>query len=174
MKILYLHGLGKSCKDELYNWITFGITSDIEIITIQLHARKPLETFLELQKIVALEKPEIGIGFSMGGFFLDLLPIPNKIYINPALLMPEYMSRKKGNDIVTEFENIAKEYRFKYTPQFSIDIVGNKDEKIGLASLETYKKVYGGEVILFDGGHNPKESDILEYVIPNLNKIITI
>ena len=171
-KILYLHGLGRNGHDELYQNLRKYVPEDIEILTLDISPRRPKKSYEEIQKIVEENNPTIVIGFSMGGFFADLISLPLKLYINPALHLPEYISRKSG-PLVEEFNELARKYRFKNNPRKCIDIVGNQDNKIGIPSEALFSKNYKhGKVIRFEGGHDINELEIREIVIPLLRQII--
>lgn len=172
MKILYLHGLGRNGHDGLYQTIKKYIGSLGEILTLDLEVRKPKETLGRILDIVSEFSPTAVIGFSLGGFFADLLPLPFKLYINPALHLPEYISRKTG-PLVEEFKLLAEKYRFKYKPKKCFDIVGTEDERIGLATKSLYEEHYGKDsVITFKGGHDVGEEEVRDLIIPHLNILL--
>ena len=171
-KILYLHGLGRNGHDEFYQTLRKYVPEDIEILTLDISPRHPKKSYQEILDIISLHSPDIVVGFSMGGFFADLLSLPFKLYINPALHLPEYISRKSG-PTVEEFRELARDYRFKSIPKRCIDIVGTLDDRIGMSSLSLFQENYkAGSVVRFEGGHDLGESEIIEVVIPQLLTLI--
>lgn len=158
--ILFINGFDSIGKEDIYNEIKRSLPG-YKIFLAELDQTKPLQSFRNIRDFITKNKIEIVIGFSMGGFYTELLDnVYKKIFINPAFrfyeLAKNYREKFRLNDkTINELKNLSDSYRFKNTDIKSIMIIGEKDEKIiKSGAIEDYKDNYkNGEILYFDGKH---------------------
>ena len=170
--ILFCHGFRHSPsqkEDVIYNTLNQGLPKNIKIDYVDLDDENPMDSYNLLRKIQS--KYDMVIGFSMGGFFAELLEIPCKILVNPGYYMPKYlelMRIHKGLDIkdksINEFKKLSKGL-FKYKPNRILGVFGTNDLKVGTSG--DFIKHHGKDnIVWFTGGHVIDEASIKQLILP--------
>lgn len=154
MNILALHGLRETPT-------TSALISALRgnnVIAPPIDPWHPFDTWEGIMRMVGEKKPDLTIGFSLGGFFASTLPLDcHFILINPALDFIGMLKERRQPR-----EGLIKEYELLPTPPLSnvTGIFATGDLKIGMRGLRVFKERYPkGEVRLIPGGHNLTEEE---------------
>lgn len=99
-KILYIHGLSSSGSSSTARNLQ-ALLPDYSVLSPDLPVA-PQEALDMLRHLCELEQPQLIIGTSMGGMFAQQLRGYNKILVNPAFHVSEFMRTQIG---VHEFLN---------------------------------------------------------------------
>lgn len=108
--ILYIHGLSSSGASGTSRHLQ-ALLPDMRVIAPDLPIA-PDEALAMLRGLVAIERPDIVIGTSMGGMFAQQLYDCRKILVNPAFHVSRTMRRQIG---VCSFLNPRKDGATTYT-----------------------------------------------------------
>lgn len=188
-KLLYVHGFASSgssgtvmtLRRHLDTWRV--IAPDLPV--------DPFEALELLHRTVAEEQPDVVIGTSMGGMYVQQLWGVPRIIVNPSFEMSrsllfgkmgrnKYMSKRK--DGATEFRiDKAVVERFKQMEKTQFDgvdenekelltaLFGDKDPIVNFYSLVA--KLYGEErCVRFNGEHRLNDDVVKKVVIPLVQK----
>ena len=188
-KLLYVHGFASSgssgtvmtLRRHLDTWRV--IAPDLPV--------DPFEALELLRRTVAEEQPDVVIGTSMGGMYVQQLWGVPRIIVNPSFEMSrsllfgkmgrnKYMSKRK--DGATEFRiDKAVVERFKQMEKTQFDgvdenekelltaLFGDKDPIVNFYSLVA--KLYGEErCVRFNGEHRLNDDVVKKVVIPLVQK----
>ena len=188
-KLLYVHGFASSgssgtvmtLRRHLDTWRV--IAPDLPV--------DPFEALELLRRTVAEELPDVVIGTSMGGMYVQQLWGVPRIIVNPSFEMSrsllfgkmgrnKYMSKRK--DGATEFRiDKAIVERFKQMEKTQFDgvdenekelltaLFGDKDPIVNFYSLVA--KLYGEErCVRFNGEHRLNDDVVKKVVIPLVQK----
>ena len=188
-KLLYVHGFASSgssgtvmtLRRHLDTWRV--IAPDLPV--------DPFEALELLRRTVAEEQPDVVIGTSMGGMYVQQLWGVPRIIVNPSFEMSrsllfgkmgrnKYMSKRK--DGATEFRiDKAIVERFKQMEKTQFDgvdenekelltaLFGDKDPIVNFYSLVA--KLYGEErCVRFNGEHRLNDDVVKKVVIPLVQK----
>ena len=187
-KIMYIHGFSSSGNSYARRTLA-RLLPGWEIISPDL----PLNPFDALQLLLDLAEsrcPDIIIGTSMGGMFTQHLRGYNKILVNPAFRVSEFMRQHQGENkflyprvdgqktfIVTEAlcDMYAELEKHQFDNITELDIrqthamFGENDSLIDCS--ETYFRHYR-HAIRFDGEHALTRPDIEKVLIPLVKNIL--
>lgn len=188
-KLLYVHGFASSgssgtvmtLRRHLDTWRV--IAPDLPV--------DPFEALELLRKTVAEEQPDVVIGTSMGGMYVQQLWGVPRIIVNPSFEMSrsllfgkmgrnKYMSKRK--DGATEFridKAVVERFKQMEKTQFEgIDekekglltaLFGDKDPVVNFYSLVA--KLYGEDrCVRFNGEHRLNDDVVKKVVIPLVQK----
>ena len=188
-QLLYVHGFASSgssgtvmtLRRHLDTWRV--IAPDLPV--------DPFEALELLRRTVAEEQPDVVIGTSMGGMYVQQLWGVPRIIVNPSFEMSrsllfgkmgrnKYMSKRK--DGATEFRiDKAIVERFKQMEKTQFDgvdenekelltaLFGDKDPIVNFYSLVA--KLYGEErCVRFNGEHRLNDDVVKKVVIPLVQK----
>ena len=188
-KLLYVHGFASSgssgtvmtLRRHLDTWRV--IAPDLPV--------DPFEALELLRRTVAEEQPDVVIGTSMGGMYVQQLWGVPRIIVNPSFEMSrsllfgkmgrnKYMSKRK--DGATEFridKAIVERFKQMEKTQFDgvdenekellIALFGDKDPIVNFYSLVA--KLYGEErCVRFNGEHRLNDDVVKKVVIPLVQK----
>lgn len=188
-KLLYVHGFASSgssgtvmtLRRHLDTWRV--IAPDLPV--------DPFEALELLRKTVAEEQPDVVIGTSMGGMYVQQLWGVPRIIVNPSFEMSrsllfgkmgrnKYMSKRK--DGATEFRiDKAVVERFKQMEKTQFEgvdekekglltaLFGDKDPVVNFYSLVA--KLYGEDrCVRFNGEHRLNDDVVKKVVIPLVQK----
>ena len=188
-KLLYVHGFASSgssgtvmtLRRHLDTWRV--IAPDLPV--------DPFEALELLRRTVAEEQPDVVIGTSMGGMYVQQLWGVPRIIVNPSFEMSrsllfgkmgrnKYMSKRK--DGATEFridKAVVERFEQMEKTQFDgvdenekellIALFGDKDPIVNFYSLVA--KLYGEErCVRFNGEHRLNDDVVKKVVIPLVQK----
>lgn len=190
-KLLYVHGFASSgssgtvmtLRRHLDEWRV--IAPDLPV--------DPFEALDLLRSVVAEEKPDVVMGTSMGGMYVQQLWGVSRIIVNPSFEMSrsllfgkmgrnKYMSKRK--DGATEFRiDKAVVERFKQMEKTQFDgvnddekklvtaLFGDKDPVVNFYSLVA--DLYGEDrCVRFRGEHRLNDEIVKKVVIPVIQKFV--
>lgn len=178
-KILFINGFLSQGKKEIYNSIQDCLPK-YKILYVELDEKSPVNNFNFIKKLIDKENICIVIGFSMGGFYAELLDnVSKKIFINPAFRFYEISKKypekfNLGEKAIGELKYLSNNYRFKTSCRTkSIMIIGKFDYKIlQLEVIEDYYNNYkDGKIFYYDGKHVIDRNSIYK-LIPKAIKIL--
>lgn len=178
-KILFINGFSSQGKKEIYNSIQ-NCLPEYKILYIELDEKSPINNFNSLKDLIKKENIDIIIGFSMGGFYAELLDnVSRKIFINPAFRFYEISKKYPekfdlGEKAMSELKYLSNNYRFKTSYRTkSVMIIGKFDYKIlQLGVIKDYNNNYkDGRVFYYDGKH-VIDKDSIYKLIPKAIKIL--
>lgn len=153
LSILYIDGYNPGKETYMINSLKSILENSCSILFQEVDESRPLETYNTLKSLS--KNADIIIGYSMGGFYADLLECRRKIFINPAF---------KFYDIVKalpdEFRvNLGELRGLNDLPRFrkgvkSVMILGDNDYKIKSTGVEDmFIKEYKGRILTYPGKH---------------------
>ncbi len=190
-KLLYVHGFASSgssgtvvaLRRHLDTWRV--IAPDLPI--------DPFEALELLRNVVAEEEPDVVVGTSMGGMYVQQLWGVPRIIVNPSFEMSRsllfgkmgrnrYMSKRK--DGATEFridKTVVERFKLMEKTQFDgvnenekrlvTALFGDKDPVVNFYQLVA--ELYGEErCIHFRGEHRLNDEIVKKVVIPLLQKYV--
>lgn len=153
----------------------------------------PFDAMELLQAMVAAEKPDIVIGTSMGGMYVQQLRGVRRIVVNPSFEMSrsllfgkmgrnKYTAKRK--DGVMEFridKNVVSRFKLMEASQFDnitdedrelvVGLFGDKDDVVQFRPLMA--ELYGEErCYWFNGGHRLNDEIVKKVVVPLVNDIV--
>lgn len=190
-KIMYNHGFGSSASSGTVRLIsqTFPNAS-VVAYDIPLHPAAAMDMLMEK---VALEKPDLIIGTSMGGMYTEMLYGYDRICVNPAFEMAKTMKehgltgrqawqspRQDGETDFLVTKGLEKEYREITESCFrgleAMDDVGRAmetrrvwglfgDEDNLVDTWDVYRGHYP-QAARFHGGHRMNDKSFLGGVVP--------
>lgn len=153
----------------------------------------PFEALALLRDIVEKEAPEIVIGTSMGGMYVQQLWGMRRIVVNPSFEMSrsllfgkmgrnKYTSKRK--DGATEFridKNVVERFKLMEKTQFDgvndnerallVALFGDKDPIVNFRPL--MEKLYGKECCrLFSGEHRLNDDVMKKVLLPLINEMV--
>ena len=148
MRVLALHGLRETPS-------TSPLTLAFDnVIAPPINPWHPLETWEELERIVESEKPDVVVGFSLGGFFASTIALSCPLVLfNPALDLVEMLKERKNprEELIQEYESLP----IPSSPPSVLGIFATGDLRIGMRGLRIFKERWPeAEVRMIEGGHN--------------------
>lgn len=185
--ILYIHGLSSSGASGTARHLQ-ALLPDIRVIAPDLPI-DPDEALAMLRGLVAIERPDIVIGTSMGGMFAQQLYDCRKILVNPAFHVSRTMRRQIGE---CPFLNPRKDGATSYatTPELCDRYEAMEHRQFDGASDEAVARTWAlfGEhdttvncreeylqryrnFATFDGEHRLRLEDIRDVVVPLIRQI---
>lgn len=185
-KILFVHGLASSGAYKMAS--TLRILLKPATVLAPDFPIDPDEALAQLDKICNMERPNLVVGLSWGGFLVQQLRGgPKKVLINPDFAISrmlrtmvgevEYLSpRADGSLSFLITQELCKRYEELETSQFDgIDSVEQSrtlgffaegDQLVHCAPL--FDKYYPGRGISFPGGHLPTYPEMKYAILPSL------
>ncbi len=190
-KILYVHGFASSGSSGTVMALRRHF-KDMRVVAPDLPL-DPFEAMDMLRECIAIEKPDIVIGTSMGGMYVQQLWGVRRIVVNPSFEMSrsllfgkmgrnKYMSKRKDGatefrvdkTLVERFKLMEKSQFDGITPQeqqFITGLFGDKDRVVHLKPL--MEKLYGAERCMwFDGEHRLNDDVVKKVLVPLINSIL--
>lgn len=190
-KILYVHGFASSGSSGTVMALRRHF-KDMRVVAPDLPL-DPFEAMDMLRECIAIEKPDIVIGTSMGGMYVQQLWGVRRIVVNPSFEMSrsllfgkmgrnKYMSKRKDGatefrvdkTLVERFKLMEKSQFDGITPQeqqFITGLFGDKDRVVHFKPL--MEKLYGAErCIWFDGEHRLNDDVVKKVLVPLINSIL--
>ena len=176
MKILYIHGLSSSGASSTADRLRNLLPKD-EIFSPDLPI-EPQEALQMLKELVAKEKIDLVIGTSMGGMFAQKLRGFNKILVNPAFHVSEFMRENLGvqkflntradgathyeitEDLCNRYEALERNQFYDLTINESnntLALFGTNDD---LVDCSSEYKIYYKRYSYFIGGHRLSEDNV--------------
>lgn len=190
-KLLYVHGFASSGSSGTVMTLRRHLTS-WQVIAPDLPV-DPFEALELLHRVVEEEKPDVAVGTSMGGMYVQQLWGLPRVIVNPSFEMSrsllfgkmgrnKYMSKRK--DGATEFRiDKAVVERFKLMEKGQFDGV-TEEEKLLLTALfgdkdpvvnfyDLVVRLYGEERCRhFNGEHRLNDEIVKKVLIPIINSYV--
>ena len=190
-KLLYVHGFASSGSSGTVMTLRRHLTS-WQVIAPDLPV-DPFEALELLHRVMEVEKPDVAVGTSMGGMYVQQLWGLPRVIVNPSFEMSrsllfgkmgrnKYMSKRK--DGATEFRiDKAVVERFKLMEKGQFDgvteeekhlltaLFGDKDPVVNFYDLVV--RLYGEERCMhFNGEHRLNDEVVKKVLIPIINGYI--
>lgn len=171
LKILYLNGLGadKIPDRPIDRVLESTIGRRYSLTVLSPNYDNPLKVYSELLEIS--KNCDVIIGLSMGGFFTEILPHSSvKIFINPALELPERIPAKiRPTKPGQELEKLSK-LRFKYQPEKILGFFSTEDKLLEEGGLKLLKLHHPGSTVYrLEGSKHLPEVPVWEkFICPKI------
>lgn len=189
MKVLFAHGLASSGKYKMADSLRILLRPAC-VISPDL----PLEPFAAvklLRDICDIERPDLVVGLSLGGFMAQKLRGMRRLLVNPdfhpsRLLRTmigenKYLSpREDGALTFTVTEEICNAYEFMEGTQFEgIDaselesvtgMFADSDELVHCG--EEFSMYYPGRFLSYPGGHLPDYPQLKAHIVPVIRTLV--
>ncbi len=153
ISILYIDGYNPDKETYMINSLKKILENSCSILFQEVDESRPIETYNTLKSLS--KNADIIIGYSMGGFYADLLDCSRKIFINPAFkfysIVKTYPENFKVNLEELNILNNLPKYRKGVS---SVMILGDNDLKIKSTGVEEiFNKKYKGKILTYPGKH---------------------
>lgn len=189
LKILYIHGLASSGAYKMAGSLRI-LLKPCEVIAPDVPI-EPHSALNLLRDIVDIEKPDIVLGLSLGGFWAQKLRGSLKILVNPdfhvsCLLRTmigeqEYLSpRVDGAKTFTITEDICEGYEALERVEFdglnkeevalTRGLFADHDELVSCG--EEFERHYPGMGLSYPGGHLPVFPELKQYLVPVVEQLL--
>ena len=183
MKVLFIHGLASSGAYKMASSLRILIKGS-EVIAPDVPI-EPSDAQALLEGICSLEKPDLVVGLSLGGFWAQKLRGYRKLLVNPDLHpsrllrtkigVMEYLSpRKDGATSFTITEEICEAYETLERTQYdtlspeevalSSGLFADHDEMVDC--FDEFCDLYPGRGFRYPGTHLPNFPQIKKYFLP--------
>lgn len=151
--ILYIDGYNPRKETYMIDSLRKILSDSCKLLFQEVNESRPIETFNTLKPLS--KKADIIIGYSMGGFYTDLLECKRKIFINPAFKFYDIVKAFPNEFRVNlkELEELNRLPRLREWSR-SVMILGDNDYKIKSTGVEKiFRDEYKGEILTYPGKH---------------------